>query len=42
MPVGLALGALRDVLGADEGCVVVTDIDWERYALVYSSARARR
>ena len=41
MPVGLVVGALGGVLAADEGCVVVADLDWERYAPTYSSARAR-
>ena len=41
MPAGPALEALRDAIEAGEGRVVVADLDWERYALTYSSARAR-
>ena len=41
LPVRAALGALRDALEADVGCLVVADLEWERYALTYSSARAR-
>ena len=41
MPPESALAALRAALEADDGCVVVADLDWGRYALTYSSARAR-
>jgi acyl transferase domain-containing protein/acyl carrier protein len=41
MPVELAVGALRGVVDAGEGCVVVADLAWERYAQTYSAARAR-
>ncbi|MGA2164282.1 MAG: SDR family NAD(P)-dependent oxidoreductase, partial [Solirubrobacteraceae bacterium] len=41
MAPGAAVGALRDALAEGEGCVVVADLDWDRYALTYSSARAR-
>ena len=41
MPEELAVGALRGALEGDDGCIVVCDFDWERYALTYSSARAR-
>ena len=41
LPPRAALGALREALEADAGCVVIADLDWERYALTYSSARAR-
>ena len=41
MAPGMAVGALRDALAVGDGCVVVADLDWERYALTYSSARAR-
>ena len=41
LPPRAALGALREALEADAGCVVIAGLDWERYALTYSSARAR-
>ncbi len=41
LPVTAALEALAEVLARGEGCVAVADIDWERYAPTYSSARAR-
>ena len=41
MPASAALGALRDALAGDERWTVVADLDWERYALTYTSARAR-
>ena len=37
----LALEALGETLDAGAASVVVADLDWERYALAYSSARAR-
>ncbi len=41
LPAQAAVGALREALEADEGCVVVADLDWERYALTYTLARPR-
>ena len=36
-----ALGALQQALDHDETCVIVSDIDWERYVPSYTFARAR-
>ncbi len=41
MPAERALVALGGVLGRSEGCVVVADLEWERYALMFNAARAR-
>ena len=41
LPVAAALGALRGALEAGESSVAIADLEWERYALTYSSARAR-
>ena len=37
----LAVAALGSALDTGERCVMVADLDWERYAPTYSSARAR-
>jgi acyl transferase domain-containing protein/thioesterase domain-containing protein/acyl carrier protein len=37
----LAIEALGQALARDETCLTVADIDWERYAPLYVSARAR-
>ncbi len=41
MPVDLALDVLQGALERGDRPLVVADIDWERYALTYTSARAR-
>ncbi|MDQ0982718.1 acyl transferase domain-containing protein/D-arabinose 1-dehydrogenase-like Zn-dependent alcohol dehydrogenase/acyl carrier protein, partial [Streptomyces sp. V2I9] len=38
----LALEALDQALDADETCLTVADIDWERFAPGYTAARARQ
>src|ERR1700728_138309 len=37
----LAIGALQQALDLGEPCLTIADIDWKRYAVSYSSARAR-
>ena len=41
MPVDLAIAALQQALDHDETGVVVADLDWERYAPVFTAARPR-
>ncbi len=41
MPAGLALAALQQALDQDETYVAVADLDWERYAPTFTSARPR-
>ncbi|WP_432147174.1 KR domain-containing protein, partial [Streptomyces sp. bgisy084] len=36
---GLAVSALEAVVGGGEGSVVVADVDWERFAPAFTSAR---
>ncbi|MGX7763595.1 SDR family NAD(P)-dependent oxidoreductase, partial [Streptomyces angustmyceticus] len=36
---GLAVSALESAVGAGEGSVVVADVDWERFAPAFTSAR---
>uniref|UniRef100_UPI002483ADE8 type I polyketide synthase n=1 Tax=Saccharopolyspora phatthalungensis TaxID=664693 RepID=UPI002483ADE8 len=40
MPSPLALSALAQLLGTDETCPVVADIDWETFAPIFTAARA--
>ncbi|MGV9267535.1 type I polyketide synthase [Kitasatospora sp. NPDC003701] len=35
----LALTALQQAVAADEGCLVVADVDWQRFAPVFTAAR---
>jgi NADP-dependent 3-hydroxy acid dehydrogenase YdfG/acyl carrier protein len=35
----LAITALEQAVAAGEGCLVLADVDWERFASVYASAR---
>ncbi len=37
----LAISVLEQALGADETCLAVADIDWERFAVGFTVARAR-
>ncbi|RBM16058.1 SDR family NAD(P)-dependent oxidoreductase, partial [Streptomyces sp. PT12] len=42
LPPELALAALQQILDHDETSTVVADLDWERYALIYTAERPTR
>ena len=39
MDPGVAVAALLEVVGGDEGCVTVTDMDWPRFARAFTAVR---